>query len=97
MEITELKRFCREHDIHFDSAMRESKLLPDLWQKIGDHPSSRAGDLVAELKTVRLDILEKVKNEPEVLARWLYENQGFRRFDASNRLYLVLVDLNHFF
>ncbi len=96
-EITELKRFCREHDIHFDRAMRESKLLPDLWQKIGDHPSSRAGDLVDGLKTVRLDILENAKNAPEVLARWLYENQGFRRFDASNRLYLVLVDLNHFF
>lgn len=79
------------------SEERRDRQKPDLWQKIGDHPSSRAGDLVDGLKTVRLDILENAKNAPEVLARWLYENQGFRRFDASNRLYLVLVDLNHFF
>ena len=97
VEITELKRFCREQEIHFDTTLRESKLLPDLWMKVSDHPSLQAGDLINELRSVRTGILENAMNEPEILARWLYENQGYRRFDASNRLYLVLVDLNNFF
>ena len=97
VEITELKRFCREQEIHFDTTLRESKLLPDLWMKVRDHPSLQAGDLINELRSGRTGILENAMNEPEILARWLYENQGYRRFDASNRLYLVLVDLNNFF
>ncbi|MFM7370023.1 MAG: hypothetical protein ACKO2Z_19985, partial [Sphaerospermopsis kisseleviana] len=32
--------------------------------------------------------------QPRELLRWLYENQGSQRFDASNRLFLVLVDTN---
>jgi hypothetical protein len=28
---------------------------------------------------------------------WFYENQGVRRFDASNRVFLVLVDTDDFF
>lgn len=35
--------------------------------------------------------------DPEPLVQWLYENQGTRRFDASNRLFLVLVDKGDFF
>ncbi|MCJ7502245.1 MAG: hypothetical protein MUP80_04205, partial [Acidobacteriia bacterium] len=31
------------------------------------------------------------------LIRWLYENQGVRRFDASNRLFLVLVNTQNYF
>ncbi|MEW5940312.1 MAG: hypothetical protein AB1750_11655, partial [Chloroflexota bacterium] len=27
---------------------------------------------------------------------WLYENQGVRRFDASNRFFLVLVNAENF-
>lgn len=97
VEITELKRFCREQEIHFDTTLRESKLLPDLWMKVRDHPSFEANELINDLKSVRSGILENAQNEPEILTRWLYENQGYRRFDASNRLYLVLVDLNNFF
>lgn len=97
VEITVLKKFCRGHKIHFDTSMPESKLLPDLWIKVGDHPSSQARNLINELKSMRLDLLENAKNNPEMLARWLYENQGVRRFDASNRLFLVLVDPDNFF
>lgn len=97
VETTELKKFCRGDGIHFDATMSESKLLPDLWMKVSDHPSFEASELINDLKSVRTGILEDAKNEPEILARWLYENQGYRRFDASNRLYLVLVDLNNFF
>jgi hypothetical protein len=34
---------------------------------------------------------------PERLIQWLYEQQGIRRFDASNRLFLVLIDQRNYF
>lgn len=32
---------------------------------------------------------------PRGLIQWLYEEQGERRFDAANRLFLILVDENN--
>ena len=96
-ELTLLKRFCREKSIHFSQDLPEARLLEDLWTKVNDHPSETAGKLITQLKNKRLQILQAVKDHPETLIRWLYENQGVRRFDSSNRLFLVLVDENDFF
>ena len=38
-------------------------------------------------------IKDTIKN-PKELIRWLYEQQGERRFDSANRLFLVLIDEN---
>ena len=38
-----------------------------------------------------------LEGDPAALIQWLYENQGDRRFDASNRLFLVLVDQRNYF
>ena len=32
---------------------------------------------------------------PSELIKWLYEQQGIRRFDAANRFFLILVDLKN--
>jgi len=32
---------------------------------------------------------------PAELIKWLYEEQGERRFDAANRFFLILVDLRN--
>ena len=37
-------------------------------------------------------VVEYVKQNPEDLVVWLYENQGEQRFSDSNRLFLVLID-----
>lgn len=96
-ELKQLKSFCRKHQIHFDRNMPESKLLPDLWEKALDHPSKEGKSLIRQLKEDRVSIIEEAISEPQNLARWLYENQGTRRFDASNRIFLMLVDYNNFF
>ena len=36
--------------------------------------------------------LNNAINQPQNLARWLYENQGSQRFGAENRLYVVVGD-----
>jgi hypothetical protein len=45
----------------------------------------------------RTDVVTDIERDPGGLIRWLYENQGDRRFDASNRLFLVLVDQRNYF
>lgn len=96
-ELTLLKQFCRKQNIYFSQDIAEARLIEDLWSKVGDHPSEVARELMSQLKNTRLQILQSVRDNPETLIRWLYENQGVRRFDASNRLFLVLVDESDFF
>jgi hypothetical protein len=96
-ELTLLKHFCRENSIHFERGMPEARPREDLWAKVGDHPLEEASNLIAELSGKRIEYLESAINSPVDLIQWLYENQGVRRFDASNRLFLVLVDRDNFF
>lgn len=96
-EMSILKKFCRTHNVHFDRTLPAARLLEDLWMKVTDHPSSDAKTLIQELKSRRIAILDNAKQNPQGLIRWLYENQGVRRFDSSNRLFLVLVDCDNFF
>jgi hypothetical protein len=96
-ELTLLKKAARELKILFDKKGSESFLIPDLWQKLEDNPTIQAKNLIADIKGKREDILQECLAYPERLVRWLYENQGIRRFDASNRLFLILVDKSDFF
>ena len=53
-------------------------------------------NVLAMLKNEKLDILKEVQDNPKILAKWLYENQGEMRFGSENRLFLVLVDTDDF-
>lgn len=96
-EVSLLKKFCKQHQIHFDKDMPAARLLEDLWRKVADLPGEDAKALIRGLKARRLAILDNAVCNPTELITWLYENQGVRRFDASNRLFLVLVDCDNFF
>lgn len=96
-EITLMKQLCRDLKIGYDPSLPESALISDLWRKLDDHPNSIAKELVSELQEHREDLLNRSVANSHTLMRWLYENQGIRRFDASNRLFLILVDKRDFF
>ena len=96
-ELALMKKLCRDLDIEFDDALAESALIPNIWRKLEDHPSPRAKELICELQAYRKALLNDSVVDSDVLIRWLYENQGTRRFDASNRLFLILVDTKNFF
>lgn len=96
-EVTLLKREARNLGIHFDTTLHEARLLELLWSRLSDHPSESAQSLIRELSEHRRSALDEcVRNRAELI-RWLYENQGIRRFDASNRLFLVLVNTQNYF
>ncbi len=96
-ELSLLKKVAKELKIEFDRNRSDSFLIPDLWQKLDYNPTNQAKNLIADIKEKREEILQECLVNPEQLVIWLYENQGVRRFDASNRLFLVLVDKSNFF
>lgn len=96
-ELTLMKRLARNLNIAFDKEAPDSFLIPDLWRKLEDHPDSKTDKLLSELQECRECILDDCIENPDHLVLWLYENQGVRRFDASNRLFLVLVNKGNFF
>lgn len=96
-EITVLKALARQFEVHYDRDMSQTQLLQDLWAKLADHPSQQVIDGLRELTEARDRILEEAILDPTALIRWLYEQQGARRFDAANRLFLILVDKSNYF
>jgi len=96
-EITLLKIVARQHRIPIDTELPANRLLEDLWQKVSDHPSDSCSRIIRELKQFRDGLITEIQRNPDELIIWLYEQQGVRRFDASNRLFLVLVDKRNYF
>ena len=96
-ELTLLKQWARRYNVTFGKRLPDNRLLPDLWNKASDHPSAESLELLSELSDFRKQLINGAKSNPDTLIQWLYENQGVRRFDASNRLFLILVDCSNFF
>jgi hypothetical protein len=96
-ELTLLKRAARTHGLPISADLADAALLQDLWTKVADHPAAECKQLIAELVNLRNALVTEIERDPGELIRWLYENQGDRRFDASNRLFLVLVDQRNYF
>jgi hypothetical protein len=96
-ELTLLKRASRAHNLPISADLADAALLQDLWAKVSDHPSPDCRQLIAELVDFRNALVTEIERDPVELIRWLYENQGDRRFDASNRLFLGLVDQRNYF
>lgn len=96
-ELVLLKRAARSHNLPILGNAADAVLLQDLWAKVSDHPSAECRQLITELIGFRNALVSAIASDPDELIRWLYENQGERRFDASNRLFLVLVDQRNYF
>jgi len=96
-EVTLLKSAARTHGLPISANLADADLLQDLWAKVSDHPSPDCKQLIAEFVNFRNALVTEIERDPAGLIRWLYENQGDRRFDASNRLFLVLVDHQNYF
>ncbi len=92
-ELAELKAFCKQEGIWFESGKPAKVLFPELLTKIAEHPTQSARDFIAGFKATRARMIRQTMSDPIALKIWLYENQGVRRFDAANRFFLILVDI----
>lgn len=95
-ELTELKQQAKALGIHFNKESKADDIYYEITQKMQDKGSPACLEALASINKTRLDILQAVQANPKALIQNLYEEQGEMRFDASNRLFLVLVDSQDF-
>lgn len=93
-ELTRIKNKCEELNIVIPEDMSDKALEQHLYNKLSEYNSDSANQFVSEFKELRRQIINEAEQNPNELKKWLYENQGEARFDASNRFFLILTDEN---
>ena len=93
-EITALKIAARQCDIKFNNG--DSNLYYLLSEMLKDNGSAIAKKTINEIKDFRIKLIEEVKKDSRFLAKNLYEEQSSFRFGAENRIFVVLIDKEHF-
>jgi hypothetical protein len=94
-ELSELKKTAKKFNIPFDKNRSDDELLIDLITAFTESSQQDVKDFFTAFVKSRRDIINETLEQPRELLKWLYEQQGTQRFDASNRLFLVLVDTNY--
>ncbi len=93
-ELTRIKNKCEELNIIVPEDMSDKALEQHLYNKLSEENSNSANEFISEFKELRRQIINEAEQNPNELKKWLYENQGEARFDASNRFFLILTDEN---
>lgn len=96
VELTFLKAKAKEANIDFDKNAKDTDIYYEIVEKMKDKGNQEYKKVLDTLKNEKLSILKEVQDNPKILARWLYENQGEMRFGSENRLFLVLIDTEDF-
>lgn len=91
-ELQVLKRFAKTLGIRYGRDQKDKALFAELLARIEESHKSEAKKFIVEFKKTRASIIQEAIKQPKNLIKWLYEEQGERRFDAANRLFLVLID-----
>jgi hypothetical protein len=91
-EIQLLKRFAKTKGIQYDKTQKDKSLMSELLTRISERTDAESKKFIKEFKEARWKIVEDTIKDKKSLIKWLYEEQGERRFDAANRLFLVLID-----
>lgn len=95
VELTKVKKQCRSLNIFIPTDYSDKQLLVHLYNKLCE--DGRSDNFINELNGLKKETIREYEKDPQKLKVWLYENQGEKRFDASNRLFLVLTDENNYF
>jgi len=93
-EMQLLKQFAKNTGIPFNRQQKNKDIFSELLTRISESENPQAKKFIAQFNNARWEIIQKTLRNPKGLIRWLYEKQGERRFDAANRLFLVLIDKN---
>lgn len=95
-ELQELKSISKEFNINFNSNTKTNDLIYELQEKIKDRNNKSALEKLNKIKEFRINLVNKLIKKPIDLIKNLYEEQGELRFDAANRLFIILIDKNNF-
>lgn len=87
-----LKRFAKDKGIKYDRTQKEKSIMSELLTRISEKTDEDSKKFIEEFKAARWQIVYNTIKDKRSLIKWLYANQGERRFDAANRLFLILID-----
>ena len=96
IELTFLKQRAKEANISYDKNAKPTDIFYEISEKMKDRNDDLCKQTLQTLKAEKIEILQETQENPKLLAKWLYENQGEMRFGSENRLFLVLVDTDDF-
>ena len=96
VELTFLKQKAKEANISYDKNAKPADIFYEITEKMKDRNDDLCKKTLQTLKAEKIEILRETQENPKLLAKWLYENQGEMRFGSENRLFLVLVDTDDF-
>lgn len=88
-ELTWLKRQAKTFKILPDKNLSDIEQYSFLKEELENHGHS---EVIAQLTTIKKQIVDDTRKNPVGLMKWLYENQSQRLFGAENRLFVVLID-----
>jgi hypothetical protein len=91
-EISEYKKIAKDFNIAFN----DKNTVYEIREKGLNSNSKDCVNRINEIDNFKKDLLKDCIKNPQKLIQNLYEEQGEMRFDASNRLFLILVDVNDF-
>ena len=91
-EFQELKNFATKNGIKYDKNQKDKTIFKELLTRIKESVNAETKTFWKDFNHKRKEIIKSAISQPKNLIRWLYENQGERRFDAANRLFLILID-----
>lgn len=95
-EIQTLKKIAKEVGIVYDKKQKEKAMFNELMIRIRESSDLKAKSFIKEFDSLRWKIVNESIKDHSSLVKWLYEEQGERRFDAANRLFLILIDKANF-
>jgi len=92
VELTQIKKICREIEISIPKNLKDDELKNLLLKKLKEDQTKEAKEFINILNNLKKEIINDSMENPNELKVWLYENQGEMRFDASNRFFLILIN-----
>jgi hypothetical protein len=95
-EISELKATAKQLGLVFDNSGRQKDVHHELVERLKDSVNPLGKQTVDAIYSFRQVLTQECIKNPKPLIQNLYEEQGEMRFDASNRLFLILVDEQDF-
>lgn len=96
-ELTKMKNKCKDLGILIPDDLSDKALEQHLYSRLNEDHRIEAKNFISELKELKKKIINDAMDNPQELKKWLYENQGEARFDASNRFFLILIDENEIY
>lgn len=96
-ELTCLKNAAKKCNIAIPTGLSNDALTICLYKLLDESVDAAAKSFIKNINKMKANVINYYINNPKELITWLYENQGEMRFDASNRIYLVLIDTNNIY